>query len=680
MASFHSAMPSSSSSLSGVSSQSPLLHLRPQLHHHASRLSALPFSRALPPPLLRLRIPRPLLPTPPLAFSHGGGGDNDDDDNNNGGGDGEGDGGDGDVPDNRREALFVLAQLGRKLESLPSDLAAAVEGGRVTGEIVRRFAEMEGSALLRWLLQFQGFRERLLADDLFLAKLAMECGVGVIAKTAAEYEKRRENFVKEIDIVIADVVMAIVADFMLVYLPAPTVSLQPPLATNAGHIANFFHNCPDNAFQIALAGRSYSLLQRLGAILRNGAKLFTVGTSASLIGTGVTNALIKARKAVDKELDDEVEDIPVLSTSVAYGVYMAVSSNLRYQILAGVIEQRMLEPILHNHKLLLSALCFAVRTGNTFLGSLLWVDYARWDYHAFYFHLWGLLTALCRSLLMYCLIKDSGGERQERARVVGGWAPWSRSRGRLVASLDFFFASRSHAARLVDLVTSLSPALVVASKQLASASHDTRHTFAVELCPVCRDDLVFLPKEASRDLGGLGPIVLCVKVTNALALLDTSTLRVVHLGIKEYDRCRLEPALTSRQLVEYVVLDVDHEPAAGDGVAYAQVARASDLGKNDTIFTVRTHLGHVLNAGDHALGYDLYGANVNNHDVESHGLPDAVLVKKIYEKGSRRKLQDGGGWKRDGDEMEEIAMGIGCIDLNPPDEKELAELLEDLTI
>jgi hypothetical protein len=69
-------------------------------------------------------------------------------------------------------------------------------------------------------------------------------------QTAAEYEKRRENFVKEIDIVIADVVMAIVADFMLVYLPAPTVSLQPPLARNAGAIANFFHNCPDNAFQV----------------------------------------------------------------------------------------------------------------------------------------------------------------------------------------------------------------------------------------------------------------------------------------------------------------------------------------------------------------------------------------------------------------------------------------------
>ncbi|KAG2274093.1 hypothetical protein Bca52824_056648, partial [Brassica carinata] len=49
-------------------------------------------------------------------------------------------------------------------------------------------------------------RERLLADDLFLAKLAMECGVGVFTKTAAEYERRRENFFNELEVVFADVV------------------------------------------------------------------------------------------------------------------------------------------------------------------------------------------------------------------------------------------------------------------------------------------------------------------------------------------------------------------------------------------------------------------------------------------------------------------------------------------
>ncbi|GLJ26709.1 hypothetical protein SUGI_0520220 [Cryptomeria japonica] len=297
---------------------------------------------------------------------------------NNGGGGSGGDGEGEENEKNRSEAMMALAVMGRSLDSIPSDLATAVKAGRVPAPIINRYLELEKSSFFRWLLQFGGFKERLLADDLFLAKVAMECGVGIFTKTAAELERRRENFTKELDFVIADVVMAIVADFMLVWLPAPTVSLRPALALEAGMISKFFYNCPDNAFQVALRGTSYSLLQRVGAIVRNGAKLFCVGTSASLIGTGATNLLINARKAVDKEFAGEAEDVPVISTSVAYGVYMAVSSNLRYQLLAGVIEQRILEPLFHKQKLVLSMLCFAVRTGNTFLGSLMWVDYARW--------------------------------------------------------------------------------------------------------------------------------------------------------------------------------------------------------------------------------------------------------------------------------------------------------------
>ncbi|KAH9741373.1 protein RETICULATA-RELATED 4 [Citrus sinensis] len=313
-----------------------------------------------------------------LAFStptSSGGGGGDDNYNNNGGSGGGGGGnnndGDGDGENagekNREEALIVLAE----------DLAAAIKDGRIPGAVLSRYFELEKSGLFKWLMQFGGFKERLLADDLFLAKVLFECGVGIFTKTAAEYDRRRENFFKELEIVFADVVMAIIADFMLVYLPAPTVALRSSFAVHAGPISKFFYNCPDNAFQVALSGTSYSLLQRLGAIARNGAKLFAVGTTSSLVGTAVTNALINARKAVDKSSEGEVENVPILSTSVAYGVYMAVSSNLRYQVLAGVIEQRILEPLLHQHKLILSAICFAVRTGNTYLGSLLWVDYAR---------------------------------------------------------------------------------------------------------------------------------------------------------------------------------------------------------------------------------------------------------------------------------------------------------------
>ncbi|XP_073288485.1 protein RETICULATA-RELATED 4, chloroplastic-like isoform X1 [Primulina huaijiensis] len=278
---------------------------------------------------------------------------------------------------NREEALMVLAEAGRNLQSLPKDLKAAIEDGRIPGSIVSRYFDLEKSGFISWLMKFGGFKERLLADDLFLAKVGIECGVGLFTKTAAEYQKRKDKFFNELEIVFADVVMAIIADFMLVYLPAPTVSLRPPLALNAGRLARFFYSCPDNAFQVALSGTSFSLLQRVGATARNGAKLFAVGATSSLVGTVVTNAFINARKAVEHSAEDEVENVPVISTSVGYGIYMAISSNLRYQMVAGVIEQRILDPMLHQHKLLLSALCFAVRTGNTFLGSLLWVDYAR---------------------------------------------------------------------------------------------------------------------------------------------------------------------------------------------------------------------------------------------------------------------------------------------------------------
>jgi nonsense-mediated mRNA decay protein 3 len=120
-----------------------------------------------------------------------------------------------------------------------------------------------------------------------------------------------------------------------------------------------------------------------------------------------------------------------------------------------------------------------------------------------------------------------------------------------------------------------------------------------------------------------------------------------------------------------------------------QIARASDLGKNDTIFTVKTHIGWRLNPGDHVLGYDLCNVNsCNNHDLESYGqrheLPDAVLVKKKYKRSARKMMQEqdgsGSGSERGCAEIEELAMGIGCIELNPSDDKELDELLEDLSI
>ncbi|XP_018830943.1 protein RETICULATA-RELATED 4, chloroplastic-like [Juglans regia] len=62
---------------------------------------------------------------------------------------------------------------------MPKDLRAAVEAGRIPGSVVDRFLELEKAGLFRWLMQFGGFKERLLAEDPFLAMVGIEYCVGM---------------------------------------------------------------------------------------------------------------------------------------------------------------------------------------------------------------------------------------------------------------------------------------------------------------------------------------------------------------------------------------------------------------------------------------------------------------------------------------------------------------------
>ena len=56
-----------------------------------------------------------------------------------------------------------------------------------------------------------------------------------------------------------------------------------------------------------------------------------VGFGSSVIGVGATNGLTKVRQLLDPEATSPNPPQNVLDVSAAYGGYMAVSSNLRYQ-------------------------------------------------------------------------------------------------------------------------------------------------------------------------------------------------------------------------------------------------------------------------------------------------------------------------------------------------------------
>lgn len=294
-----------------------------------------------------------------------------------GGGGGSGAGGNEDVNKVPADLAVILAAAGKTLSSFPEDFKIGLISGKVTPEILKRYLAFEANWLAGIVWGIAGFRERLLADPSFFVKLGIECGIGVATKLSAEYAKRQDNFVREADFVFANVLMAIIADFMLTWLPAPTMSFRPRPKTSNG-LANFLARCPDNAFQKVPAGsEAFSLAMRATAILRNGAKLLGVGFCASMIGVGMTNALLGVRQMTDPTFKPDNTPQNVLATSAAYGLYMSVSSNLRYQLLAGIVEERGIEVLFKGNHSLCHLLSFVVRTGNTFVGSLLWVDFVR---------------------------------------------------------------------------------------------------------------------------------------------------------------------------------------------------------------------------------------------------------------------------------------------------------------
>ncbi|KAF2103418.1 nonsense-mediated mRNA decay protein 3 [Rhizodiscina lignyota] len=221
--------------------------------------------------------------------------------------------------------------------------------------------------------------------------------------------------------------------------------------------------------------------------------------------------------------------------------------------------------------------------------------------------------------------------------------------------IDFFFGQRNHAEKFVDFLSSVAPAHVKKSQELISMDIHTstksyKFTYSAEIVPVCKDDLIALPIKLARALGNIAPLVLCHRVGTAVNFIDPATLQTTDLQPKQYWHTPFRPLADVQELVEFIVLDIEPlGPAKGRFVlAEATIARAADLGVNDTTYYVRTHLGGVLHPGDSVMGFHLTGTNFNNplfDDLENHKqyssqIPDVVLVKKFYARKKKSKTRN----------------------------------------
>ncbi|KAL2836585.1 NMD3 family-domain-containing protein [Aspergillus pseudoustus] len=222
--------------------------------------------------------------------------------------------------------------------------------------------------------------------------------------------------------------------------------------------------------------------------------------------------------------------------------------------------------------------------------------------------------------------------------------------------IDFFFAQRNHAEGFLDFLHSAVPVEVTKSQQIISEDIHTstksyKFTYSAKIVPVCKDDLVALPIKLAKQLGNISPLLLCTRIGTSISFLDPNTLQTADLNPRIYWRAPFTSLADARELVEFIVLDV--EPTGHSKGKYFQsevtVARASDFSGDKQYFT-RTHLGSIIHPGDSVLGYMLTGANFNNmqfDEIESSSaysstIPDVLLVKKYYPRRSKHTKRS---WK-----------------------------------
>ncbi|XP_047327281.1 protein RETICULATA-RELATED 6, chloroplastic [Impatiens glandulifera] len=284
----------------------------------------------------------------------------------------------------RAEIARVMNAAGRKRDALPQDIQKGLDLGVVSPEVLQNLFDLEQNPVISELTHhFQGFRERLLADPKFLQRLAIEESISITTTLIAQYQKRKENFFDELDYVITDTLRGTVVDFFTVWLPAPTLSFlsfsdETASPDNMDALKGLLGSIPDNAFQKNMVGRDWNLNHRIASVVIGGLKLASVGFISSIGAVASSNILYATRGLLNPSATSNQKNkrSPILKTALVYSCFLGTSANLRYQVIAGIVEHRVSD-LLISQPLLVNVLSFVVRTINSYWGTQQWIDLAR---------------------------------------------------------------------------------------------------------------------------------------------------------------------------------------------------------------------------------------------------------------------------------------------------------------
>ena len=232
--------------------------------------------------------------------------------------------------------------------------------------------------------------------------------------------------------------------------------------------------------------------------------------------------------------------------------------------------------------------------------------------------------------------------------------------------MDFYFKERGPTLRFIDFLEAHVPLRQKHSRKLVSADFKSakgnfKDNYLIELVPVCKDDLISLPKELAKNSADINPLCLVKTVAAGIHVIDPQTGERHEVSSEKYWRWEFSSLMQSKDLEAFVVLEVEaiyqearqsaKKRSDGKKMQMAEVvlAKEADLGKNDIQFQCKTHIGHLLKVGDIVMGYDITragwaitGAQGKAESMCRGPIPDVVIVRKDYTKKNSLRAETGG--------------------------------------
>ncbi|THU69317.1 hypothetical protein C4D60_Mb08t13160 [Musa balbisiana] len=313
------------------------------------------------------------------------------------GGGGGGDEGDGE--DGSDEAEFgpvmkfeeVIRETEARGASLPPDLLEAAKSIGIRRVLLSRYLDLQGSwwPLGVAIRHCSLLRNRMLADPSFLFKVATEIVIDSCCATFAEVQKRGKDFWTEFELYAADLLVGIVVDIALVGLLAPYVRIGRP-SVSCQYLLGFGEassvvlklclvgECFYAVFEAERPGCKFTIQQRIGTYFYKGVLYGSVGFVCGIVGQGIANLIMTAKRSVRKS-DEDIPVPPLVKSAVLWGVFLAVSSNTRYQIINGLERVVEASPFAKRIPPVAMAFTVGVRFANNIYGGMQFVDWARWS-------------------------------------------------------------------------------------------------------------------------------------------------------------------------------------------------------------------------------------------------------------------------------------------------------------